>query len=48
MHVIAIQESLLKPELPSQLMEVFHSAFNIAESYYADPNWSMLPVSAPV
>ena len=45
MHVIAIQESLVRenPELPSQLMEIFHSAFDIAEGYYADPNWSMLP-----
>ena len=45
MHVIAIQESLAveNPELPSQLMEIFHSAFDIAEGYYADPNWSMLP-----
>jgi 4,5-dihydroxyphthalate decarboxylase len=45
MHVIAIQESLVRenPDLPSQLMEIFHSAFDIAEGYYADPNWSMLP-----
>jgi 4,5-dihydroxyphthalate decarboxylase len=45
MHVIAIQESLVRenPELPLQLMEIFHSAFDIAEGYYADPNWSMLP-----
>ena len=45
MHVIAIQESLVNenPDLPVQLMELFHSAFDIAESYYADPNWSMLP-----
>ena len=45
MHVIAIQESLVSqnPDLPLQLMEIFHSAFDIAEGYYADPNWSMLP-----
>ena len=45
MHVIAIQESLAnkRPELPLELMEIFHSAFDIAEGYYADPNWSMLP-----
>jgi len=45
MHVIAIQESLVNenPDLPVQLMELFHSAFDISESYYADPNWSMLP-----
>jgi len=45
MHVIAIQESLANenPDLPLQLMEIFHSAFDIAEGYYADPNWSMLP-----
>ena len=45
MHVIAIQDSLASqnPDLPLQLMEIFHSAFDIAEGYYADPNWSMLP-----
>ena len=45
MHVIAIQESLAnkRPKLPLELMEIFHSAFDIAEGYYADPNWSMLP-----
>ena len=45
MHVIAIHGSLVreKPDLPAQLMEIFHSAFDIAEGYYADPNWSMLP-----
>ena len=45
MHVIAMQESLVNksPELPLQLMEIFHSAFDIAEGYYDDPNWSMLP-----
>ena len=45
MHVIAIQNSLASqnPDLPLQLMEIFHSAFDIAEGYYADPNWSMLP-----
>ena len=45
MHVIAIQESLAEksPELPLELMEIFHSVFDIAEGYYADPNWSMLP-----
>jgi 4,5-dihydroxyphthalate decarboxylase len=45
MHVIAIQEAMVNknPDLPSQLMEIFHSAFDIAEGYYADPNWSMLP-----
>ena len=45
MHVIAIQESLANksPELPLELMEIFHSAFDIAEGYYADPNWSILP-----
>ena len=45
MHVIAIQESLAnkRPELPLELMKIFHSAFDVAEGYYADPNWSMLP-----
>ena len=45
MHVIAIHEALVhkNPQLPIQLMELFHSAFDIAEGYYADPNWSMLP-----
>ena len=45
MHVIAIQDSLASqnPDLPLQLMEIFHSAFDIAEGYYADPDWSMLP-----
>ena len=45
MHVVAIQESPVRenPDLPAQLMGIFHSASDIAEGYYADPNWSMLP-----
>ena len=38
MHVIAIQESLANKSLglPLELMEIFHSAFDIAEGYYED------------
>ena len=44
MHVVVMQSDLAerRPELPMTMMALFHQAFEIAESYYEDPNWSML------
>lgn len=44
MHVVAMRGSLLRefPNLALDIMEMFERAKGISESYYDDPNWSLL------
>lgn len=44
MHVVAMRGSLLRevPNLALDIMEMFERARGISESYYDDPNWSLL------
>jgi 4,5-dihydroxyphthalate decarboxylase len=44
MHVIALRRSLVAshPEIPSIVMDLFAQAKAIGESYYDDPNWSLM------
>ena len=44
MHVMALRPSLVRahPEVPSIAMDLFAQAKAISESYYDDPNWSLV------
>ena len=44
MHVIALKEDSVAryPWMPAALSEAFYRAQDICQSYYADPNWTML------
>jgi 4,5-dihydroxyphthalate decarboxylase len=44
MHVIAFKEDSVAryPWMPDALIKAFYQAHEICQSYYADPNWSML------
>ena len=44
MHLIAIRQELLEQEpwLAKATMQMFEQSFEIAKSYYEDPNWSRM------
>ncbi|MBK18522.1 MAG: 4,5-dihydroxyphthalate decarboxylase [Rhodospirillaceae bacterium] len=45
MHIIAIKDEVIaaNSDLPRQLLDLYHQAKTIAETYMDDPGWSQLP-----